>query len=482
MSAGARARILLVEDTPALARTYEGFLRREPYDVEHVATGREALAVLSQAPPDAVLLDLRLPDIDGMAVLAEFRARDQATPVIVVTAHGSLEAAVAAMRAGASDFLAKPIAAERLRVTLGTHLEKQALARVVHTYRERIDRSAFQGFVGGSLAMQAVYRSIESAATSDATVFLTGDSGTGKEVAAAAVHALSRRRDAPFLPLNCAAIPRDLMESEIFGHVKGAFSGAVADRLGAARQADGGTLFLDEICEMDLALQAKLLRFVQTGTFNRVGGARPESVDVRFVCATNRDPRREVAAGRFREDLFYRLHVIPVHLPPLREREGDVLLIARRLLAAYAAEERKAFSGFDAAAEAVLDAYPWPGNVRELQNVVRNVVVLHDGDRVSVDMLPAWLRAGLPPRVHPEPSSGGPSDAGTRDDRDLATLARSIRPLAEVERQAIETAIVRCGGDVRLAAVLLGIAPATISRRLRAWRGAGDEPGAAADG
>ncbi len=475
-SAGRRARILLVEDTPALARTYEGFLRREPYDVQHVATGGAALAALSEAPPDALLLDLRLPDIDGMQVLTEFRARDPATPVIVVTAHGSLEAAVAAMRAGASDFLAKPIAAERLRVTLRTHLDKQALARVVRTYRERIDRDAFQGFIGASLAMQAVYRSLESAAASDATVFLTGESGTGKEVAAQAVHDLSRRRDGPFLPLNCAAIPRDLMESEIFGHVRGAFSGAVADRSGAAHQADGGTLFLDEICEMDLALQAKLLRFVQTGTFTRVGGARPERVDVRFVCATNRDPRQEVTAGRFREDLFYRLHVIPVHLPPLRERDGDVMLIARRLLADYAAEEGKAFDDFGAAAAAVLGSYTWPGNVRELQNVVRNVVVLHDGARVGVAMLPDWLRAAPPLAIAPPPPVAEP-----RADRDLATLALSIRPLAEVERAAIETAIMRCGGDVRRAAVLLDIAPATIYRRLRAWRGT-DAEETSADG
>ena len=275
--------------------------------------------------PTPWLLDLRLPDMDGLEVLAEIARRGMTLPVVVITAHGSVETAVSAIRAGASDFLVKPISGERLRVTLHNHLEKQRLAAVVDTYRTRIDRDRFEGFIGASLAMQAVYRSIESAAASDATVFFTGESGTGKEVGARAIHDLGRRRGKAFHPLNCAAIPKDLIESEIFGHVKGAFTGAVSDRPGAARLADGGTLFLDEICEMDPFLQTKLLRFVQTGAFTPVGGTRSEQVDVRFVCATNRDPLAEMRAGRFREDLFYRLHVVPIHMPPLCERGEDVL-------------------------------------------------------------------------------------------------------------------------------------------------------------
>jgi two-component system repressor protein LuxO len=469
MSEDSRARVLLVEDTPALARTYQGFLMDEPHRLEAVETGAAALAALEAEPPEAMILDLKLPDMNGMEILRMVGERELDCPVIVITAHGSITTAVEAIRAGASDFLVKPFTAERLRVTLANALEKRALAGIVRTYRETIDRRAFQGFIGSSLAMQAVYRGIESAAASRATVFITGESGTGKEVCANAIHALSACKDGPFVPINCAAIPRDLIESEIFGHVKGAFTGAVADRIGAARQAHGGTLFLDEICEMDPLLQTKLLRFVQTGSFTRVGGTRPEQVEVRFVCATNRDPLAEVAAGRFREDLYYRLHVVPIHLPPLRERGDDILEIARHLLAEYAGLEGKAFTRLSPEAEQALMAHPWPGNVRELQNVLRNAVVLHEGETLEADMLPLRPsgRAAPPNAAAAPPSPIAMPRAGR--DAEIGELAKLIRPLAELEREAIERAVELCGGDVRKAAVFLGIAPATIYRRKKTW-------------
>lgn len=387
MNAAPPTRVLLVEDRPDLARTYRGFLRSEPYRIVHAGTGADALKAVGEQPPGIILLDLKLPDLDGMDILREVRNRGVDCPVVVITAHGSVEAAVTAMREGASDFLAKPVSAERLRVTVRNLVEKHHLAEVVDTYRSAIDRQKFQGFIGASLIMQGVYRSIESAAASDATVFVTGESGTGKEIAARAVHDLSRRRDGPFIALNCAAIAKDLMESEIFGHVKGAFTGAVSQRDGAARQASGGTLFLDEVCEMDPFLQTKLLRFVQTGAFMRVGSSRSETVEVRFLCATNRDPIAEVKAGRFREDLYYRLHVIPIKLPPLRDRGDDILRIANRFLADYASQEGKAFEAFSEEAEVLLMSNPWPGNVRELQNEVTRMLVLAERDMLSADLL-----------------------------------------------------------------------------------------------
>ncbi|WP_240932833.1 sigma-54-dependent transcriptional regulator [Pelagibius litoralis] len=471
-------KILLVEDTVALARTYKGFLRDEPYIVQHLEKGGEALEAIGNELPDAVVLDLRLPDMNGMEVLEKLTASGVACPVIVITAHGSMRTAVEAMQAGASDFLVKPFSADRLKVTLKNVLEKQQLIRTVETYRDRIDRRAFEGFVGSSLAMQAVYRAIESAAASDATVFVTGESGTGKELCAQAIHRLSKRRAKALVPINCAAIPKDLMESEIFGHVKGAFTGAHLDREGAASLADGGTMFLDEICEMDMALQSKLLRFIQSGSFTKVGGARPVEVDIRFVCATNRDPFKEVAAGRFREDLYYRLHVVPIRLPPLRERAEDVLEIADILLKNYAEREGKAFCGFDDEARALITAHSWPGNVRELQNALRQAVVLHQGEQLSPEMLPDSVvqngnrrsfedsEATVQEMPVPGVSNGGNA---MPPESDLGTLAQTIRPLDEVERETIERAINLCGGDVRTASVLLGIAPATIYRKRKAW-------------
>jgi two-component system repressor protein LuxO len=343
-------------------------------------------------------------------------------------------------------------------VTLSNALERRRLVREVEALREAADRTTFCGFIGGAAAMQAVYRIIENAAASRATVFVSGESGTGKELAAEAIHRLSPRRDRPFVALNCAAIPRDLMESEVFGHVRGAFTGALADRLGAAAQADGGTLFLDEVCELDLALQGKLLRFIQTGRFQRVGSTREEQVDVRFVCATNRDPLDEVRQGRFREDLYYRLHVIPIVLPPLRERGEDILRIAQAFLARFATEEGRRFRGLAPGAREALLAHAWPGNVRELENAVRTAVVLHDGELLEASMLPAQVRRGGERAILPAPAPAEPEEA-----------SRLIRPLAELEREAIERAVALCGGNIAKAAAHLGVSPSTIYRKRVSW-------------
>ncbi|MBM7455029.1 two-component system repressor protein LuxO [Oceanisphaera litoralis] len=450
-----RLNVLLVEDTASLAALYQAYLQDEPLSLTVVSTGQQALEHIRRQPPDILLLDLILPDMPGMEILQWLHREQPNVTTIVMTAHGSVDVAVDAMRLGAHDFINKPVEAERLKVTLHNTMKFRHLNRLVDRYRHEIEREPFQGFIGASLPMQKVYRLVENAAPSTATVFITGESGTGKEVCAEALHQLSGRSEGPFIALNCAAIPKDLMESELFGHIKGAFTGALQDRDGAVIRADGGTLFMDEICEMDMELQSKLLRFLQTGQIQPVGSSQQIQVDVRIVCATNRDPLVEVEQGRFREDLYYRLHVIPIHLPPLRERGGDVISIANALVRQASREENKSFVGLSEATKDRLQGYHWPGNVRQLQNVIRNAVVLHQGEWIEQEMLPAPLDT---PLAHSTPSQPV-ADA----------LPAPIVPLSVIERQAIERAISHCQGNVSRAAALLEVSPSTIYRKLQSW-------------
>ena len=318
----------------------------------------------------------------------------------------------------------------------------------------------FEGFIGASSAMRDIYSQIDRVAGSRAPVFITGESGTGKEITAHAVHSRSTRRTESLVAINCSAIPSELMESEMFGHLRGAFTGAVADRMGAAEAADGGTLFLDEICEMDLSLQAKLLRFLQTGKVRRVGDTTDRDVDVRVICATNRDPEAEIAAGRFREDLYYRLHVLPLHLPPLRERQSDIPALARHFLRSAAEEEGRRFRDFDPDAMDLVIRWPWPGNVRQLQNVVRRLVVMNDRETVSAEMLSVALaHAGT------QVVAGG--DASSRDV--AGQPASVVEPFWIEEKRIIERAIAHFDGNVGKAAAALDISPSTIYRKRQAW-------------
>lgn len=473
-------RVLLIEDQAALARTYMGFLRDLPLRVSHAENAAAARKSLEAEAPDVILLDLRLPDVDGFALLDALVARPQPVPVMVITGEGSIGIAVEAMRRGAADFLVKPFTGERLRSAVEAQLGP--LQRSTPLGRAQPPAASatvfdFEGFIGNSPPMQAVYRALEAAARSKATVFITGESGTGKEICAEAIHRRSDRADKPFVVLNCAAIPSELMEAEIFGHVKGAFTGAITNRIGAAKLADGGTLFLDELCEMPLALQAKLLRFVQFGVFNPVGQPQTEQVDVRFICATNRDPMAEVIAGRFREDLFYRLHVLPVRLPPLRERGADILRLAQHFLQEYARQDGRNFTGFDADAARLIAQHPWPGNIRQLQNVLRQAVVLHQGPLLTAAMLSGLTAVAPAAGGAPSPAPRAPTSVSPlvptsgEGQADLHALARLIRPLADVEREHIEHAVSLCDGDVRRAAVFLDVSPATIYRKLKQWRG-----------
>lgn len=477
-------RILLVEDDVSMAAVYRSYLTGLNYQIHHEETGHGALSAMDAEQFDGILLDLTLPDINGLEILQKINQEELELEVIITTGDCSMNTAIEAMQLGARDYLVKPFSKDRLVTTLNNTFESQKLKRIVETYREEIDRHNFCGFIGSSLPMQRVYQVIDSAASSKATIFITGESGTGKEVCAEAVHKRSERQASPFIALNCGAIPKDLIESEIFGHVKGAFTGAVKDRDGAAKAAQGGTLFLDEICEMELALQSKLLRFLQTGTLQKVGSDKTEKVDVRIICASNKDPLAEVQAGNFREDLYYRLHVLPIHLPPLRERENDVVEIARSFLEQYAKEEGKAFTGFSPGCEMTLSNYNWPGNVRQLQNVIRNIVVLHSGDQVTQEMLPAPLDGFTQPTPSPQalvpetPTINASPTAPPSYHADPAGIAgpvadklsELIRPMNEIEREAIERAIDLCGGNIPTAAHYLKISAATIYRKRNSWK------------
>ena len=460
--------VLLVEDTPSLALLYRSVLSRAGYVVETAGTLAEAREAYARVHPRLVLLDLQLPDGDGLELLDTLRREAPETRVIVITANGSINRAVAGD------------ARRRLR------LPRQALRRGAAAQRRRQRRATlgapparrrpptapakgFQGFIGRSAAMDEIYRMVRSIGRSTATVFITGESGTGKEVCARAIHAVSARAAKPFVPLNCAAIPRDLLESEVFGHLKGAFTGALSDKPGAAAVADGGTLFLDEICEMDLSLQTKLLRFLQTSTIQPVGAARPVKVDVRIVCATNRDPAEEVRQGRFREDLFYRLHVVPIHMPPLRARPEDIIDIAEASLVAFAAEEGKGFTGFDEEVRAILTTRPWPGNVRQLLNVIRNIVVLNDGPVVTAGMLPAEIALGPAAASAPVAALPVPPRPVPKASPHHAVSLLVGTPLAEVERALIEATIEHCGGSIPRAAKMLALSPSTIYRKIESW-------------
>jgi len=456
-----KPRLLLVEDTPSIMRLYHEVLKKLDVDLIDATTGARACELLDETIADVVLLDVELPDANGIDILRRIRARDLPCAVIVITAHGSVKTAVEAMREGAYDFIIKPFSPDRLIVTIRNALERRQLQSLAKAHAIASE-GKFQGLLGTSLPMRAVYHVIENAASSRATVFITGESGTGKELCAQAIHQLSPRRNGPIIVVNCGAIPRELMESEMFGHVKGAFTGAVSSREGAISRARGGTLFLDEICEMDLTLQVKLLRVLQSGEFQKVGGTEVETADVRYVCATNRDPWSEVQTGRFREDLYYRLHVVPCAMPPLRERGDDVLLLARHFLALYAKEEGKQFANFDDDAVRALRRYPWPGNIRELQNVLRNAVLFNPGGVVTEAMLDRLAPSAA---MRPVAISHSVAALGANPRRTNG----AVKPLWQVEKEAIEEAIALCNGNIPRAAALLEINPSTIYRRKAEW-------------
>lgn len=458
-----KLRAIVIEDTASIGTLYSGMLKQLDYEVAWYDTGHLGLSAAIENPPDVILLDLELPDLHGFEILERLNALDLDTEVVVITGHSSVDSALKSMRCGAADFLEKPFSQERLKATLENLMKSRRLSQELQALREKVQRDGYAGFVGSSLPMQVVYRIIDSAAASKATAFITGESGTGKELCAQAIHDKSDRAGGPFVAVNCGAIPRDLFESEIFGHVKGAFSGATSDREGAAERADGGTLFLDEIGEMDLDQQVKLLRFIQSGQIQRVGSNKTQNVDVRFVCATNRSPLKQVQEGTFREDLYYRLNVIPISMPSLRERGDDVLKIALSMLCHFADTEQKAFKGFAPDAERALLGYKWPGNVRQLSNVIHNIVLLNSGELVTQEMLPDPLgHPSTADDTHPTDHAGETNDSATE-------LEHPLTALWKVEKKAIERAVEFCNGNIPVAAAHLGVSASTIYRKIKQW-------------
>lgn len=440
--------ILVVDDDTDLARLVSMHLRRWGYRTAEVGSGAELVRFLDrEEPPDLVLLDVLLGDDDGSVLVGELKDRYPDLPVAMVTRSQSLEIAVRSMKLGAFDYITKPIDFDRLQQAVKEALrlgEAHSRFASVATDRRTDD---FHGILGASPAMQELYRRIEAVAPTDASVLVLGETGTGKEMVASVVHRISRRRKQPFVPVNTAAIPKELVESSLFGHEKGAFTGAYQSREGYCTEAHRGTLFLDEIGEMSFDVQAKLLRFLQDQVVQTVGGGRPRRVDVRVVAATNVDPQRQIEAGKLREDLFYRLRVVSLEIPPLRDRLDDIPLLARHFLASATRRYEKSFGGLDTSALEVLLRYDWPGNVRQLKNLIEEAVVLHDGERLEASMLTDELsRPGRTAAAEPTWSA-----------EDL------------VEKASLEEALETAEHQPEVAAEALGISRATIYRRMKKY-------------
>jgi len=450
------ATLLLVDDEPSNLDSLERIFAREGYKTQRAETGAAALALLRDKPADVVLTDLMMPGMSGQELLRAVKAVAPDAEVVLMTAYGTVEAAVAAMKDGAYDFLTKPLKRHAVLKSVAQALEKRRLVLENKQLRARL-AGVSSPIVGQSPALRSTLDIIRQAAPSSATVLLLGESGTGKELFARALHEHSTRAQAPFVPINCAAIPDTILESELFGYERGAFTGAVARKEGRIERAQGGTLFLDEIGELSLGVQVKLLRFLQEGEIERLGGTSPVKVDSRVVAATNRDLSSAVQSGKFREDLYYRLNVIQVILPPLRERVEDIPLLADHFVGKYAAKNGKQFSGITPSAMEALEAYPWPGNVRELEHAIERAVVLSSGSEIDIDALPQ-------PVV--QAARGGP-----RGPIPAALEGRTLSiPLGttmeEIELRVIREMLRHTKGDKNLAAQLLGIAARTIYRKL----------------
>jgi DNA-binding NtrC family response regulator len=447
----AKGRILVVDDEAHARNTLAALLADEGYTVETAADAFKALGKIDEEAPDLVLTDLQMPGMSGVDLLRKLRERAADLTVVLMTAHGDVQTAVSAMREGAADYLTKPLDMNQLSLVLARELERLQLRREAGQLRARLaERYSFDSILGSAPPMQAVFKMVAQVAASKASVLLTGESGTGKELIAAALHQRSPRAQGPFVKLHCAALAETVLESELFGHERGSFTGATGRREGRFAQAHGGTLFLDEIGEISPAIQVKLLRFLQEREFERVGGNETLHVDVRVIAATNRNLKAEVAAGRFREDLFYRLNVINIELPPLRERASDIPLLASHFLRKFAQENGKTIEGFDEDALAAIAGHAWPGNVRELENAIERAVVLCNDARIGL--------ANLPPNVAPARTGEGIHIPGSTFD--------------QIERHVILKSLEATGGSTAKAAEMLGMSIRKIQYKLHEYQSA----------
>ena len=448
------ARILIVDDERSMREFLEILLSKAGHSVDSLGDGEEALQRVAAEEYDLVITDLRLGKVTGLEVLEAVKSFHPATEVIMITAYATTDNAIEAMKAGAHDYLTKPFKVDKLNVVVQKALEKRGIVRENTLLREKLagERTGLAGLTGSSPVMRRLYSLIEKVAPTRATVLVTGESGTGKELVARAIHVRSPRAGAPFVTVNCGAIPEGLMESELFGHERGAFTGAHQAKEGMFEAGHGGTVFLDEIGELPMALQVKLLRVLQDRKVKRVGGTSEAPVDVRLIAATNRDLSEDVATGRFREDLFYRLNVIRVEVPPLRERGDDVLLLAETFLSRFAESTGREALGLSHRASEALRSYAFPGNVRELENLMERAATLADGDEIDVDLLPSELSERR------EPAGGPLAEVGA--DFDLQ------RHLDDLERAYLEKALREAGGVKTEAARLLGVTFRSLRYRL----------------
>lgn len=443
-------RILVIDDDASLRRVLEYNLEEEGYEVLAAASGEEGMRLFEERQPGLLITDLKMPGMSGFDVLRQVKERSPDTLVIVITAFGAVETAVEAMRAGAYDYITKPFNREALKLTVRKALAFTGLSSENRRLKEELaERFDFRNIIGISDKMQRIFDIVRRVADTEATVLITGESGTGKELVAKALHSLSSRHNGPFVPVNCAAIPRDLLESELFGHVKGAFTGAVKDRAGKFQLADGGTLFLDEVGDLPVDLQAKLLRALQEREVSPVGGEASQKVDVRVLAATNAELDQAIEEGKFREDLYYRLAVIPIHLPPLRERREDIPLLVRHFAGRHGGENVR----FNDRVLQMLQEYSWPGNVRELENTVERLLILRRGDVISPDDLPAQIGRKRTAAV------------GTK----VLNLPDEGYPLEELEREAVLEALERTGWNQTAAARFLRIPRHTLLYRMEKY-------------
>jgi two-component system nitrogen regulation response regulator NtrX len=449
--------ILIVDDEAGIRSTLGEILRDEGYSTTLASSVEETRKQLQRGFYDLAILDIWLPDGDGLDLLTEMRRDHAETPVLMISGHASIDTAVKALHQGAYDFLEKPLSLSRVLVTVQNALDHSRLARELRQLEERFDKS--EVLVGDSEVMQRLRHDLKTAAQSESRILITGENGTGKELVARQIHRLSRRRDKPFIEVNCAAIPEELIESELFGHRKGAFTGAVSDRRGRFEQADGGTLFLDEIADMSMKTQAKVLRALEEQRFQRVGGADLVSVDVRVLAATNRDLEEEIKTERFRHDLFFRLAVIPIHVPPLRDRPEDVPLLAQHFLNHFAQELGRRPKRLEAEARAMLQSYAWPGNVRELRNVMERMMIMVDGPAIAPENLPPGMR-----RPRQQATPGGTAEIPTGNDFASLKEARDA-----FESDFIRRKLAEHDGNVSRTAEALSIQRSHLYRKLRAY-------------
>jgi len=446
--------ILIIDDDTSLRRVLEYNLQEAGYAVATASSGEEGLARFDEVSPALVITDMKMPGMDGMQVLKAVKERSPEALVIMITAFGTVDIAVEAMKAGAYDYITKPFNRDELRLIVAKALQFNGLAVENRRLKDELtDRADFRSLVGSSAAMEKVFGVVRKVADTEASVLITGESGTGKELIARSIHAGSGRSTGPFVAINCAAIPRDLLESELFGHVKGAFTGAIKDKTGRFAQADGGTLFLDEVGELPLELQPKLLRALQERTIEPVGGTKEQKLDVRMVAATNLDIEKAMADGVFREDLYYRLAVIPIHLPPLRQRRDDIPLLLRHFCIKHGAGTVT----FDKQSLATLTAYAWPGNVRELENTVERLLILRNGDMITLDDLPDKIRNNAP-------APGTAAHSGN-----VINLPDEGYSLEQLEREVVVQALERNGWNQTAAARFLRIPRHTLIYRMEKY-------------